>query len=309
MSEARRRGLAVLALLAAGLSLGAALRSAQQQDWTYDEGDHLAYARRLLGTGETERRSQLQFNSKTPGTVPNVLALNRLSRFRFLEGPEPQRRKLAARLPTLLWFALLLAAVWAAAWRIAGPAAAHVALLVTALEPNLVANASIVTVDVLFTLTAVLGLGAAYALAERPGPARSLLLGLALGVAFVTKFAAFLLVPLVLLAALALRARRVGGGGRQSVGALARGGGGGRGARPGRGLRVGGSRGSVVEPRLARRAHANAGHAHAGDAIARADRLPHRRRHHHRAGAREGVAGARAGSPSARLVLLPSSGP
>jgi len=199
-SYSESRWLAALALLATVLSLGAAFLSAQRQDWTYDEGDHLAYSRRLLGTGETERRSYLQFNSKTPAAVPNVLALNHASR--YLEGPEPQRRKLAARLPTILWFALLLATVWAVARRIAGLPAAHLALLLTALEPNLVANASIVTVDVAFTLTAALSLVAAFALAERPGLARSLILGLALGAAFVTKFSAFLLLPLVLLATL-----------------------------------------------------------------------------------------------------------
>src|SRR5713101_8436644 len=60
-SYSESRWLAALALLATVLSLGAAFLSAQRQDWTYDEGDHLAYSRRLLGTGETERRSYLQF--------------------------------------------------------------------------------------------------------------------------------------------------------------------------------------------------------------------------------------------------------
>jgi hypothetical protein len=199
-SRLEDRWLAAFALVATALSLGAAFRSAQVQDWTFDEADHLAWSRRLLKTGETERASYLQFNSKTPAVVPSVLAQRAVNRLSGAQGSE-DRLRLAARLPTVLWLALLLGAVWVVAWRVAGAAAAHVALLLAASEPNLVAHGSIVSVDVAFTLVACLTLVAAYALACRPTLLRALLLGLALGLAFVAKFAAFLLLPLIPLAA------------------------------------------------------------------------------------------------------------
>ena len=49
------------------------------------------------------------------------------------------------------------------------------------------------------------GLAAAYALASRPSPWRGLILGVALGLAFATKFSAVLLIPGVALAFVAVR--------------------------------------------------------------------------------------------------------
>lgn len=190
--------LRLCALLAFVFSIGSALHASRMQGWTYDEADHLAYSRRLLLTGETERRSYLQFNSKTPAVVPNVLAVRFAKR--ILGADDPSWQRLAARLPSVMWLGLLLLAVWAIAGRLAGPDAAHLALLLAALDPNLVANASLVTVDVAFTLAACLTLAAAAAFASRPGLFRALVLGAALGLAFVVKFAAFLLLPLVMLA-------------------------------------------------------------------------------------------------------------
>ena len=46
---------------------------AWRQDWTYDEPFHLGWSQRLL-EGVTERDSQERYNSKTPASIPNVLA-------------------------------------------------------------------------------------------------------------------------------------------------------------------------------------------------------------------------------------------
>jgi hypothetical protein len=56
-------------------------------------------------------------------------------------------------------------------------------------------------VDVAFTFAGGLTLVAGFALASRPGLRRSLILGIALGAAFVIKFSAFVLLPLLVLAA------------------------------------------------------------------------------------------------------------
>ena len=63
--------------------------------------------------------------------------------------------------------------------------------------------------DVAFALFHFLALAAAYALASRPSAARGLILGLALGLAFATKFSSVLLIPGIALAFLAVRAEAV----------------------------------------------------------------------------------------------------
>ena len=75
--------------------------------------------------------------------------------------------------------------------------------------------------DVAFALFHFLALAAAFALASRPSPWRGLILGLALGLAFATKFSAVLLVPGIVLAFLAVRGETAEPhGGRRAVLAL-----------------------------------------------------------------------------------------
>jgi dolichyl-phosphate-mannose-protein mannosyltransferase len=175
--------------------LAAALLSAWHQDETYDEPDHLAYARRLVETGETERLSVLHYNSKTPGTVPNAVA-RQLAK-KWLGVRDAARLRFVSRLPTVATLALLFAAVWAIGRRFLGERAADLATIACALDANLVANASVVTVDVAFALATLLTLGAVLWMAERPSIARAAAVGAALGLAFAVKFSAFLLVPAV----------------------------------------------------------------------------------------------------------------
>ena len=63
-------------LLAGALlfGLGSVLYAAWEQDWTYDEPYHLRWSERLLDRGITERESNSLWNSKTPISVPYVLA-------------------------------------------------------------------------------------------------------------------------------------------------------------------------------------------------------------------------------------------
>jgi hypothetical protein len=113
-------------------------------------------------------------------------------------------QRFAARLPTLPWLAILLATVYGLGRSLFGEPAAHAATLAAALDPNLMAHASLATNDIAFTAATLLTLAAAVRLAKRPSPASAVLLGLALGLAFAAKFNAVLLLPSLLVLPLAL---------------------------------------------------------------------------------------------------------
>ena len=144
----------------------------------------------MLESGLTERDSQERYNSKTPASIPNVVAQRVAAQAGVVS---PRGLRFAARLPSVLWLALLLASVFAGARRLVSERAACLATSACALDPNLVAHASLVTVDALYALATLLTLLAALAFASGPTKHRAALLGLALGLALATKFSAFLL--------------------------------------------------------------------------------------------------------------------
>ncbi|MGE0452766.1 MAG: glycosyltransferase family 39 protein [Vicinamibacteria bacterium] len=183
------RPLRVLCLALACLALAAAATAAWRQGWTYDERFHLDWSLRLLDEGVGERSSAARFNSKTPVVIPNVLA----RRFAREAGAGPEGQRFAARLPTLAGLGLLLLASFLVGRASFGEAAGLLACAGLALDPNLVAHGSLVTVDAVYALANLLALGAALALARRPDFPRAALLGLALGLALATKFSALLL--------------------------------------------------------------------------------------------------------------------
>lgn len=200
-------GLSRLAWAAAVLGLALAAWAAHEQDWTYDEPYHMQWARRLVVQRVSERASDPLWNSKTP-----VMALHVASKEagRVL-GFEGRALSSWARLPGLLCYAGTLALVCAFARARLGGAAAALAALGLALDPSLIAHSAVATVDAPYTLTTLLTLVAAVRLAERPGPGRALALGTALGLAFATKFTAFLLLPGLLLLPACFGRERLGG--------------------------------------------------------------------------------------------------
>jgi hypothetical protein len=198
-----------------GLALTAA--SLVVQDRTYDEPYHIQWSRRLLFKGRTERDSNPLFNSKTPIMVPNVLARELALR----AGASPDGELVASRLPGLAWYAATLGVVFLIGRRHVSPTAAGLATTATALDPSLMANAAVATVDAPYTFATLWALAAALRFAEAPGPRRGGLLGLALGVAFVTKFTAVLLGPGLLLLPLAFRGWPAGGARRTLLGLAA----------------------------------------------------------------------------------------
>jgi hypothetical protein len=195
------RALAIVAVVAALLS---AAWAAWAEGETYDEATHLEWSRRLLETGETERLSSPQYNAKTPVNVLNVLAR------KAAKGAgvrDPQTLRLAARFPTVLWLAALLAAAFALARAWLGTPGAVIATVLLALDPNLVAHGSLVTVDLPYAVATVLALYALAGFAVAPSSGRGALLGLALGLAFSIKFTAVLLLACVAVAPFALGVR------------------------------------------------------------------------------------------------------
>ena len=170
-------------------------------DWTMDEKVHLDWAHRFLTTSVSERLTQLRFDSKTPIVVPNAVAWKAAER---LGEPSVRTLRFAARLPTCLWLLALLGAVFGLTRVLFGEPAAHLATLAAALDPNLIAHASLATSEIAFVLAVVLVLAACIAFARKPSASRAVLVGMALGLAFGTKINALLLVPTLLLLPLAL---------------------------------------------------------------------------------------------------------
>jgi hypothetical protein len=120
----------------------------------------------------------------------------------------PRALRFAARLPSVLWLAALLLAVFLGARRLVSERAAQLATTACALDPNLMAHASLVTVDALYALATLLALLLGLAFARHPTYARAAAVGLALGLAFATKFSAFLLLPGLLFLPLDWRASK-----------------------------------------------------------------------------------------------------
>ncbi len=206
------RALRALTLACAAFGLIGAGWAAWRQDVTYDEPTHLQWSRRLFEERVSERASDPMWNSKTPVSMANVLA-KKAGRAVGLSGS--RALTFCARLPGLVWYALLLLALFRLARRLIGAPGAHLATSAAALDPNLAAHASVATVDAPYTLATLLALGAGLRYAEEPSARRAALVGLALGFAFATKFTAFLLIPSLALLPVVFRWWPPGEGGQR----------------------------------------------------------------------------------------------
>jgi hypothetical protein len=192
------------ALAAAVLALLGAAYAAWWQGWTYDEPVHLGWTERMLDTGVTERLSLRRYDSRTPGTLPNVLA-RKLARAAGVDGERALR--LAARGPSVAWVAILLAAVYALARPAFGSAAALLAVCATALDPNVVAHGSLATVDAAYAASVAGVLACAAAYIRGPSTPRACAVGLLLGLALVAKYSALFLLPGLAVVPLLVRER------------------------------------------------------------------------------------------------------
>lgn len=113
-----------------------------------------------------------------------------------------------ARMAILLPFSLLLCfSVWVWSGAMFGQVAACVATLLTAASPNIIAHARLVAADVPSAATMTFACYQLFLLMQQRTTRRAVAVGLAVGLALVTKFTALMLLP-VLLVALALLAYR-----------------------------------------------------------------------------------------------------
>lgn len=203
--------------LLAGLLLFAlqAGLSSPQKSAAFDEEYHLAAGYAYLRTGD------FRMSSSHPPLVNVLSALPLLLRddvalpvehpswaegdyfifsdvFLWEANENPQALLVLARWPVIVLGTLLAALlfVWARQW--AGPAAGWAALLFAVFDPNLLANARLVTTDLGVALFLALAVWRLWRWLERPGRANLLLAGAAAGLAMAAKFTGLLVGPIFL---------------------------------------------------------------------------------------------------------------
>ena len=174
--------------------------SSAHKKLSYDEFDNLAYGHRFLAQGPS---------AEMLGQRMPVLALNALPclsagcRQKDLNASEGDR--LMVRMPTIVFTLALGALVWRFAGELFGPRAALLALLLYAFQPTFLGHGKQVTSDVqtaLFTTTAVYCFWRALRAASWRWAAVA---GLAVAGALASKFTSVLLVPILVVMAIAAR--------------------------------------------------------------------------------------------------------
>lgn len=182
--------LLLLAFLAQG-ALGVRFKSI-----TTDEDSHLSYGQQVL-TQHTFFREIHRHNATSPWMAVNALP-GLIAEWRGAD-LSPQRALYQARLPSLLWGALLGWLVFCWAREAFGIRAGLLAVTLAAFCPNLLAHSALVTTDAVTTLAIFAALYAFWRYHVRPSPIRLHLAGIALGLALTTKLSAVYLVPVLLL--------------------------------------------------------------------------------------------------------------
>jgi len=216
VSERPRAG--EVAFYAAVLAVAGTLAvlSLRRDSAIFDEGAHLSAAWSHLALGD------YRMSPDHPPLVKDVAALpllfmdvhmppadpswtlrrthefGRRLLFRWNDG---QRLLIASRCAILVLGGVLAVAVALSARRRWGAAAGALALLLCAFSPDVLAHARLVTTDLGAALFIFLAVLAAERLALRPGAARLVVAGVAVGAAFAAKFSALVLVPVLLLLA------------------------------------------------------------------------------------------------------------
>lgn len=112
-------------------------------------------------------------------------------------GVDVERLVSAARLPTVFLLMLLVGAAYAFAADLYGRWAGLLAATLVAFDPNLLAHGRLATNDFALTFTMVLTVYGTFRFTRRPSAGSAALVGIALGLALLTKFIALLLIGLV----------------------------------------------------------------------------------------------------------------
>lgn len=181
------------AFLAVALAAGHSIYAMKEQGSTWDEPFHYKWSERLIDERVTDRE-RLLYNSKTPISSFNVMFDRILQR--FIDQPDKTNLQ-TRRAFSLFWLLGLFVVTYLVASRISGPLAGLTALILIALEPNLIAHSSFVTVDVVFSMAVLAVIGASLLWIDRPSALSASILGGAFGFALLTKFSALLLLPII----------------------------------------------------------------------------------------------------------------
>ena len=138
----------------------------------------------------------------------------------FLSRNGVDRILIPTRLAASLMSLLLAALLFLAAWEMFGKAEAFVALALLAFEPTLVAHGSLVATDMALTATFFAATYALYRYRRKPGAARLLVAGLAVGLMLASKHTGLVMLPVLFLLLLVdvLLGRRTEAGGTRNVG-------------------------------------------------------------------------------------------
>ena len=180
---------------------------------SWDEGDHLFAGYMSVKTGD------LGLNPEHPPLVKMVAALPLLAmhdlrvpplqnrNFKveaFLDGREfnawnwQKGHLYRARLAVTIFPMLLALLVFAAAREMFGTTAGFIALALVAFDPNFLAHGALVTTDTAASCFIFAAIYAFYRYVKAPSPGRVALLGLATGLAFVSKHTGVLIVPMLI---------------------------------------------------------------------------------------------------------------
>ncbi len=189
-------------LFACVYGLAQAAFGAWSESLTYDEPNHYAWSARLVNGEDISRDLAEWMRSQTPVTVLNVAAdaLGRelIKRYPSAVPPQHDTTWLFRRTATLALYLLLIVATWRLGTAVAGPTAGLLAGSATALDPSIIANGGLVTVDVAFGVATAAVLISVLRFGRAPSLWRAIMVGLAFGLAFSTKFTAVLLLFSVL---------------------------------------------------------------------------------------------------------------
>ncbi|HEY0758244.1 MAG TPA: glycosyltransferase family 39 protein [Acidisarcina sp.] len=196
------------------ITAGQLYLSARQESQTFDEGSHLFAGYEYLKHGDFGRNpehpplaklvaalSLLPLNPSEPAAVPipYFKAQDFINGAQFLYGPGPGADTLLGRGRTMVaLFTLVLAMlVFVAGSEMFGREAGLLALLLTAFEPNILANGVLITTDVPLTCLFFLSIYSFYRFSKRPTPGRLAVCAIAVGLTLAAKHSGIFVLPMV----------------------------------------------------------------------------------------------------------------